>query len=106
MIDLQRLFDVRGLTAVITGGTGVLGSEMALALARVGVRVAILSRRATSSAKIVEAIQMEKGEAIGIACFKEKTSLREQMFLHASQHRFLVHSRQKELKDIFQHVNE
>src|SRR3984893_12001057 len=68
MIDLQRLFDVRGLTAVITGGTGVLGSEMALALARAGVRVAILSRHATSSAKIVEAIQMEKGEAIGIAC--------------------------------------
>ncbi len=68
MIDLQRLFDVRGLTAVITGGTGVLGSEMALALARAGVRVAILSRHATSSAKIVEAIQTEKGEAIGIAC--------------------------------------
>src|SRR5204862_948717 len=41
----------------------------------------------------------------GIACFKEKTSLREQMFPHASQHRFLVRSRQKELKDIFQHVN-
>jgi NAD(P)-dependent dehydrogenase (short-subunit alcohol dehydrogenase family) len=68
MTDLQRLFDVRGLTAVITGGTGVLGSEMALALARAGVRVAILSRHATSSAKIVEAIQTEKGEAIGIAC--------------------------------------
>ena len=68
MIDLQRLFDVRGLTAVITGGTGVLGSEMALALARAGVRVAILSRHATSSAKIVETIQTEKGEAIGVAC--------------------------------------
>ena len=68
MIDLQRLFDVRGLTAVITGGTGVLGTEMALALARAGVRVAILSRHATSSAKIVEAIQTEKGEAIGVAC--------------------------------------
>jgi len=68
MIDLQRLFDVRGLTAVITGGTGVLGTEMALALARAGVRVAIISRHATSSAKIVEAIQTEHGEAIGIAC--------------------------------------
>src|SRR6202165_935722 len=68
MTDLQRLFDVRGLTAVITGGPGVLGSEMALALARAGVRVAILSRHATSSAKIVEAIQTEKGEAIGITC--------------------------------------
>ncbi len=40
----------------------------------------------------------------GIACFKEKTSLREHMFPHASQHRFLVRSRQKELKDIFQHM--
>src|SRR5438552_10685092 len=68
MIDLQRLFDVRGFTAVITGGTGVLGSEMAFALARAGVRVAILSRHATSSAKIVEAIETEKGDAIGIAC--------------------------------------
>ena len=68
MIDLQRLFDVRGLTAVITGGTGVLGTEMALALARAGVRVAIISRHATSSAKVVQAIQAEHGEAIGIAC--------------------------------------
>src|SRR6266568_3041263 len=76
MIDLQRLFDVRGLTAVITGGTGVLGSEMALALARAGVRVAILSLHAASSAKVVEAIQTEKGEAIGIACdVLERTDL-------------------------------
>src|SRR5258708_15071987 len=42
----------------------------------------------------------------GIACFKEKTSLWKQMFPDTSQHRFLVLSRQKELKDIFQHVNE
>src|SRR5713226_3405354 len=41
----------------------------------------------------------------GIACFKEKTSLWKQMFPDASQHRFLVRSRQKELKDIFQHVD-
>ena len=68
MIDLQRLFDVRGFTAVITGGTGVLGSEMALALTRAGVRVAILSRHATSSAKVVQAIQAEHGEAIAITC--------------------------------------
>lgn len=68
MIDLQRLFDVRGFSAVITGGTGVLGSEMALALARAGVRVAILSRHATSSAKVVQAIRAEHGEAIAITC--------------------------------------
>ena len=64
----QTLFNVRGLTAVITGGSGVLGSVMALALAKAGVRVAILSLHAASSAKVVEAIQAENGEAIGIAC--------------------------------------
>src|SRR5947209_1878543 len=42
----------------------------------------------------------------GIACFKEKTSLREHMFPDARQQRFLVLSRPKELKNIFQHVNE
>ena len=68
MTDLQTLFDVRGSTAVITGGSGVLGSVMALALAKAGVRVAILSLHAASSAKVVEAIQAENGEAIGIAC--------------------------------------
>src|SRR6266568_5084424 len=41
----------------------------------------------------------------GIACFKEKTSPRVQMFPDSRQHSFLVLSRQKELKNIFQHVN-
>ena len=68
MIDLPTLFDIRGSTAVITGGSGVLGSVMALALAKAGVRIAILSLHASSSAKVVQAIQAENGEAIGIAC--------------------------------------
>jgi NAD(P)-dependent dehydrogenase (short-subunit alcohol dehydrogenase family) len=62
------LFEIRGSTAVITGGSGVLGSVMALALAKAGVHVAILSRNTASSAKVVQAIQAEHGEAIGIAC--------------------------------------
>jgi NAD(P)-dependent dehydrogenase (short-subunit alcohol dehydrogenase family) len=68
MKDLPTLFDIRDSTAVITGGSGVLGSVMALALAKAGVRVAILSLHASSSAKVVQAIQAENGEAIGIAC--------------------------------------
>jgi hypothetical protein len=42
----------------------------------------------------------------GITCFKEKTSLWKQTLPDASQHRFLILSRQKELKGIFQHVHE
>ncbi|TMC39850.1 MAG: SDR family NAD(P)-dependent oxidoreductase, partial [Chloroflexi bacterium] len=66
--DLQVLFDVRGRTAVITGGSGVLGRVMAHALAKAGVRVAILSLHAASSAKVVETIRADGGEALGIAC--------------------------------------
>ncbi len=61
-------FVVQGHTAVITGGSGVLGSAMAHALAQAGVRVAILSLHAASSAKVVESIRAQGGEAIGIAC--------------------------------------
>ncbi|HEU0003854.1 MAG TPA: hypothetical protein VFQ36_23305 [Ktedonobacteraceae bacterium] len=44
--NAQALFDVRGLTAVLTGGSGQLGRAMAFALAQAGVQVAILGRHA------------------------------------------------------------
>ena len=68
MPDQHTLFDVQGQTAVITGGGGILGSVMARALAQAGVRVAVISLHATSSAKVVEAIQAAGGEALGVAC--------------------------------------
>jgi NAD(P)-dependent dehydrogenase (short-subunit alcohol dehydrogenase family) len=68
MPDHQALFNIQGQTAVITGGSGGLGSVMARALAGAGVRVAVISRHGASSASVVESIQAEGGEAIGVAC--------------------------------------
>jgi NAD(P)-dependent dehydrogenase (short-subunit alcohol dehydrogenase family) len=68
MSNYETLFNVQGQTAVITGGGGVLGSGIARALSRAGVRVAVISLHETSSAKVVETIQEEGGEALGIAC--------------------------------------
>lgn len=68
MPNYQALFDIQGQTAVITGGSGGLGSAIAYALAEVGARVAVISLHAASSAKVVEAIRANGGEAIGIAC--------------------------------------
>ena len=68
MPDYQTLFDIQGQTAVVTGGSGGLGSAIAYALANVGARVAVISLHATSSAKVVETIRADGGEAIGIAC--------------------------------------
>ncbi len=66
--DVQALFDVRGRTAVITGGSGHFGRAMASALAQAGVQVAILGRHAETARTVAEAIQAEGGTALGLAC--------------------------------------
>ncbi len=43
--ELAQWYDFTGRTAVITGGSGALGGEMAAALVELGANVAILSRR-------------------------------------------------------------
>jgi NAD(P)-dependent dehydrogenase (short-subunit alcohol dehydrogenase family) len=64
----HTLFDVSGLTAVITGGSGHLGQAMAAALATAGARVAVLGRRSEAANAVAAAIQADSGSAIGIAC--------------------------------------
>ena len=68
MLDLRTLFNVSGLTAVITGGSGQLGRDLAQALAQAGVQVAIISLHAETSRTVAEAIQSSGGQALGIAC--------------------------------------
>lgn len=53
--DLQKFYDFSGQTAVITGGGGVLGGEMAATLAWFGANVAILDRTTTLNEKILAA---------------------------------------------------
>jgi NAD(P)-dependent dehydrogenase (short-subunit alcohol dehydrogenase family) len=66
--DVQTSFDVRGRTAVITGGSGHLGRAMASALAQAGAQVAILGRHVEKAQKVALSIQAEGGTARGIAC--------------------------------------
>jgi NAD(P)-dependent dehydrogenase (short-subunit alcohol dehydrogenase family) len=68
MSSNQTLFDIRGLTAVITGGGGVLGSALARALAEAGARVVVISLHNSSANKVADAIRAEGGEALAIAC--------------------------------------
>jgi len=59
--------NLNGRVAVITGGSGVLCSEMARELARQGVKVVILNRDAENGQKIVDSIKEAGGTAIALA---------------------------------------
>jgi NAD(P)-dependent dehydrogenase (short-subunit alcohol dehydrogenase family) len=65
---LASLFDLNGQVAVITGGGGVLGSAMARALARLGVKMVTIDLRPEAGQKITTEITSAGGEAVSICC--------------------------------------
>jgi NAD(P)-dependent dehydrogenase (short-subunit alcohol dehydrogenase family) len=74
---LENLFQLSGMVAVITGGAGVLCSEMSRALARLGVKVAVLDILEDEAEKIANEIVGARGEAIALQCnVLDKTSLK------------------------------
>jgi NAD(P)-dependent dehydrogenase (short-subunit alcohol dehydrogenase family) len=64
--QVQDLFSLLGKVAVVTGATGVLGSEMARSLARSGARVGVLGRREKKASQVAGEIEVEGGEALAL----------------------------------------
>ena len=62
--ELQKCYDFFGKTAVITGGGGVIGSEMAVTLAWFGANVAILNRTAQLPERITTRIEGAPGRVV------------------------------------------
>jgi NADP-dependent 3-hydroxy acid dehydrogenase YdfG len=62
----HKLFSVENKVVVITGGTGVLGSMMAKALAQGGAKVVIVGRRIEAGNVLVEEIKKDGGTAIAV----------------------------------------
>lgn len=60
----MNLFNITGKVAVVTGGCGVLGSEMAKYMAGHGVKVVILDRLTEQGEKLAEEIRGSGGEAL------------------------------------------
>eukprot|EP01047_Picozoa_sp_COSAG01_P002465 COSAG01_NODE_65_length_29252_cov_173.296995_32_plen_215_part_00 len=50
------MFDLTGKVAVVTGGTGVLGSVMCAGLAAAGAKVAVMGRNADKAQEVVDGI--------------------------------------------------
>ena len=60
--------NLKGRVAVVTGGGGVLCGDFAKALARQGVKVAVLDLNEAAAQKVADEITAEGGTAIAVAC--------------------------------------
>ena len=65
--SIGDLFRLDGRVAVVVGGSGALGGEMARALARAGARVAVLGRRIEACETVAHEIRERGGEAVAVA---------------------------------------
>lgn len=64
--ELNSLYDFSGKTTVITGGTGVLGSEIARALVGCGSNVVLLARRIAPAEEIIKQMGAREGQAVAV----------------------------------------
>lgn len=65
---MKNLFDIKDNVVVITGGTGILGSEIGKYLALQGAHVVLLGRKEEVGKKIVADIRQQGGDAMFMLC--------------------------------------
>lgn len=65
-VFLNQVFGLAGGVAVVTGATGVLGAEMARALARAGAAVAVMGRRQDRAREVADEMEAAGGESLAV----------------------------------------
>src|SRR5262245_22719178 len=63
---VRAMFDFSGRTVVLTGGTGVLGSEMARALASCNANVVLLGRNVARAEQLIQSFAKSEGRHLAL----------------------------------------
>jgi len=66
--EIEKMFELNGKVAVVTGGGGILCIALARGLASVGVSVAVLDISEPAAAKVTREITSSGGRSIGLTC--------------------------------------
>jgi NAD(P)-dependent dehydrogenase (short-subunit alcohol dehydrogenase family) len=64
---MNILFDLAGKVAVITGGSGTLGTEMAKGLANAGAQVAIIGRDQAKAQRVAASLSADQDKVFGLS---------------------------------------
>ncbi|MEW4282140.1 SDR family oxidoreductase [Priestia koreensis] len=67
-MHVQSLFDLKGKTAVVTGGGRGIGAQMAQALAEAGANVVVCSRKIEACQQVAEELGKTGVEAMAVRC--------------------------------------
>ncbi len=67
-MDFNKMFDFSGQVAAITGAGGVLCGKISRALAKQGMKIAVMDIREEAAQAVVDDIEAEGGEAIAVVC--------------------------------------
>lgn len=85
-MSIQKLFDLNGRVAIVTGASKGIGKAIAEGLAEYGAKVVVSSRSQEAVDEVAQSITANGGEATGIACHVGDEEQRKSLVAHTIEH--------------------